>query len=75
MSGRKKQSDSWDGGDAITARAHQRIPQQMSLNKMAARSASSITSVITTGWRQLGTLWSADGFVFITQQTAAYSDL
>lgn len=25
-------------GAAITAQAHQRIPQQMSLNKMAARS-------------------------------------
>lgn len=30
-------------GGTITAQAHQRIPQQMSLNKMAARPASSIT--------------------------------
>lgn len=36
---RKKQRGSWDGGAAITAQAHQRNPQQMSLNKMAARSA------------------------------------
>lgn len=36
---RRKQRRSWDGGAAITAQAHQRIPQQMSLNKMAARSA------------------------------------
>lgn len=59
-------------GAAITAQAHQRIPEQMSLNKMAARSAQSITSVIRTGWCLRGitsvnqTLW------FLTQWAVVF---
>lgn len=72
---KRKQRGSWDvwEGGAISAKEHQRIPQQMSPNKMAARSAQSITLVIRTGWCLCGTLWSLNLLcAFLTQRAVVF---